>query len=169
MAASRIPISALIRNPFVRAAFIRAERDEGGLDISLPTLPVLIGGAGAIVDSASTREAVASLIEGLIDLLDASEPDLDAEPGTWIEQAIGREYETVVDENLEEQHDREEDPAEHGLADNDAMNSEELCFSGLRFDGKGRHAARALLATHEAFRFSAGAELPTRHVVNVTR
>jgi hypothetical protein len=99
---------------------------------------------------------------------DLEADDIDDEPGTWIEQATCREYDTVADENLEEQHDREEDPAERGIADDDAMHSEDLCFAGLRFDGEGQREADALLATHEALRFSCGADAPVVHSVQVS-
>lgn len=48
MADRRIPLSALIRNPFVRDAFLRAERDNGStLELTVPRLPVLVGGEAA--------------------------------------------------------------------------------------------------------------------------
>jgi hypothetical protein len=98
---------------------------------------------------------------------DLEADDIDDEPGTWIEQITCREHDTVADENLEEQHDREMDPAEDGLADNDAMHSEDLCFAGLRFNGEGQRDAEALLASHEALRFASGADVPVSYSVEV--
>ena len=44
--ATAMPISTLIRDPFVRAAFQRAERDQGqAFAIPMPRNPVLAGGA----------------------------------------------------------------------------------------------------------------------------
>jgi hypothetical protein len=46
MANFAIPLSALIRDPFVAAAFRRAERDNGSaLVVPAPKSPVLAGGA----------------------------------------------------------------------------------------------------------------------------
>lgn len=43
-----IPLSSLIRDPFVRAAFIRAERDGGSAMVApAPNGPVLVGGEAA--------------------------------------------------------------------------------------------------------------------------
>lgn len=48
MASSHIPLSALIRNPVVRDAFLRAERDNGSApELTVPRFPVLIGGEAA--------------------------------------------------------------------------------------------------------------------------
>lgn len=45
MADRRIPLSALIKNPIVRDAFIRAERDNGSApELTVPRSPVLVGG-----------------------------------------------------------------------------------------------------------------------------
>ncbi len=45
MASCRIPLSVLIKNPVVRAAFERAERDEGdAYAVSNEPKPVLAGG-----------------------------------------------------------------------------------------------------------------------------
>ena len=48
MADCRIPLSALIRNPVVRDAFFRAERDNGSApELTVPRFPVLVGGEAA--------------------------------------------------------------------------------------------------------------------------
>lgn len=48
MAYSRIPLSALIRNPMVADAFRRAERDNGSaFAVPVPKGPVLVGGEAA--------------------------------------------------------------------------------------------------------------------------
>ena len=48
MADSRIPLSALIRNPFVADAFRRAERDNGSaMAVPAPKGPILVGGEAA--------------------------------------------------------------------------------------------------------------------------
>ena len=45
MADCRIPLSELIRDPFVAAAFRRAERDNGSaVSVPAPKGPVLVGG-----------------------------------------------------------------------------------------------------------------------------
>lgn len=118
------------------------------------------------------RLQLATTIEKLINILDDLEPDLDAEPGTWIEQVTCREHDTVADQDLEEQHDREWDPADDGLADSDAMHSEEFSIAYLGFRGDGRREAEALLATHqlasgEALRFPCGADIPVAYSVQV--
>jgi hypothetical protein len=71
----------------------------------------------------TNRLALATVIERLIDLLDATEPDADLEPDV----------------------DREFDPAEDGLADRDAIDSEDFYLSGLNFDGSGRRKAKRML------------------------
>jgi hypothetical protein len=44
--ATALPISSLIRDPMVRAAFLRAERDNGqAFAVTTPRPPVLSGGA----------------------------------------------------------------------------------------------------------------------------
>ena len=81
------------------------------------------------------RERIENIIEALVSLLDAMdgdenlepwlagvgqdqmddlegdysdyEPDVDAEPGTWVENCLNRQYETVQDENLEDGNDHE--------------------------------------------------------------
>lgn len=53
MANSNISLSSLIRNPAVRDAFQRAERDNGAaFAISTPNAPVLIGGAARALEVA---------------------------------------------------------------------------------------------------------------------
>lgn len=115
------------------------------------------------------RARIEALVEQLIGLLDAMEPDIEAEPGTWIERQTCREHDTVADENLEEQHDREWDAAEHGIADADAVNSEEFCFTGFGFDGSGQRKAIALLHLHDAHRYASGADMPTVYSVSAAR
>ena len=81
------------------------------------------------------RERIENIIEVLVSLLDAMdgdenlepwlsgyyshdmddreedlsdwEPDVDNEPGTWVENCLNRQYETVQDENLEDNADYE--------------------------------------------------------------
>lgn len=46
-------ISALIKNPMVKAAFERAERDNGAASAKPdPKSPVLVGGAAKVVEAA---------------------------------------------------------------------------------------------------------------------
>ena len=51
--APALPISSLIRDPIVRAAFLRAERDNGqAFTIPTPRAPVLSGGAAKRLEAA---------------------------------------------------------------------------------------------------------------------
>ena len=51
--ATGLPISSLIRDPVVRAAFQRAERDNGqAFAIPMPRSPVLAGGAAKRLEAA---------------------------------------------------------------------------------------------------------------------
>lgn len=53
MATKTITLSSLIRNPAVRAAFQRAERDNGAaFAIPAPKAPVLTGGAARVLEAA---------------------------------------------------------------------------------------------------------------------
>lgn len=46
-------ISAMIKNPVVKAAFERAERDNGAASaIPAPKSPVLVGGAAKVMEAA---------------------------------------------------------------------------------------------------------------------
>ncbi|MEY9629060.1 hypothetical protein [Sinorhizobium fredii] len=72
MATSRIPLSALFCDPFISAAFRRAERDGGcALAVPDPDGPVLIGG--------DARSLIEAHIERMIALLDGVDGDPDLE------------------------------------------------------------------------------------------
>ncbi|TCN30147.1 hypothetical protein [Sinorhizobium americanum] len=123
MATSRIPLSALFCDPIVRAAFERAERDDGSMfAVANPDLPVLTGGEAAL-QSLSGREAIEAHIERMIALLDAYDGDSDIEPAlgwTFHGPSVLSEA-SHNDEDREWDDEREWDPAEMGFADMDGM------------------------------------------------
>lgn len=92
-------------------------------------------------------EALADQMHELIALLDDLDGDPDLEDGGDTESNIGGMVRhspdgTALDEC-------ELDPAESGIADFDALQSEEFCFSGLHFDGSGTDMARQMLADRD--------------------
>jgi hypothetical protein len=92
-AAAYIPLSQLIRDPFVRSAFERAER--GGLSpiaVQTPKPSILTGGAVCEPQPQKDSSVLRDLrrqaraeIDRLIQFLDASEPDADLEEGDPLE------------------------------------------------------------------------------------
>lgn len=68
-------LSSLFTDPRVRAAFERAERDDGAVyAISVPQTPVLSGGAGKVLRlTPAAREALSFLADAAIMLLDEAD------------------------------------------------------------------------------------------------
>jgi hypothetical protein len=122
MATSRIPLSALVRDPFVRAAFERAERDDGDLVfVEEPQMPILRDGAGFNIDSLRTRESIETHIDRMIALLDSYDGDADLEPELgWTRHAHGCCVKEPSDDR-EGDDEREWDQAEDGIADLDGL------------------------------------------------
>ncbi|RVK37622.1 hypothetical protein [Sinorhizobium meliloti] len=122
MATSRIPLSALIRDPFVRAAFQRAERDNGdSVFLDGPQQPVLRDGAGFDIGSLKTRESIETHIDRMIALLDSYDGDADLEPELgWTRHACGCCAREPSDDR-EGVDEREWDQAEDGIADLDGL------------------------------------------------
>ena len=82
-------------------------------------------------------EQLSDELQRLIGLLDTLDGDCDLETslgGLVVRLRNGQ----VVD-------DAEQDPAELGIADRDALDDPELYFGSFAFDGSGHKAARALL------------------------
>lgn len=122
MATSRIPLSALICDPFVRAAFERSELDDGAAyALPAPVAPVLIGGDAVSIDSLKTRNSIEAHIERMIALLDTHDGDADLEPELgWTRHAHGCCVKEPSDDR-EGDDEREWDQAEDGIADLDGL------------------------------------------------
>lgn len=117
-----IPLSSLISDPFVAAAFKRAERDDGeSVFVDEPQQPILRDGAGFDIDSLRTRESIALHIDRMIALLDSYDGDADLEPELgWTRHAYGCCVREPGDDR-EGDDEREWDQAEDGIADLDGM------------------------------------------------
>lgn len=79
LSCNAIPLSSLIRDPGIRAAFLRAER-ESGAAFAVPALrlPVLSGGAAARPEELRERiEAAVEMLIRFLDRLDAPAEDLE--------------------------------------------------------------------------------------------
>lgn len=95
------------------------------------------------------RESVEACIEQLIALLDLLDGDPDLEDGGDAEPSIGTVGQYIGGEFV---YDLEDDPAELGIADNDALHltlqEDDWGSSTLRFTGDGHHMGRKLLRDH---------------------
>lgn len=103
-----IKLSGMFRDPALKSAFERAERDSGGAyAVADPKAPVLLGGAAALTPSIRAR--IEMQVERLIEILDRVDGDENLEPylaGTYPDE-----------DDREADDERENDPAELGIAD----------------------------------------------------
>jgi len=89
-------------------------------------------------------EAHLAAAEALIAALDATDPDPDLEPSIgWCNHAMGWRGEEGDDREHDDE--REWDPAENGVADQDAIGGEDMSFREWEGDGSGNAIGRALL------------------------
>lgn len=104
------------------------------------------------------QNCIADAVEALLAVLDALDPDSDLEPDLGDPRCDDREADYLhphggtADWEGTNEDGVEGDPhghTDHGIADRDALDSEEFCLGGLGFDGSGQIEANRLLAKIE--------------------
>ena len=119
---SHIPLSSLFTDPRLRAAFARAERDDGAAyAIPAPQTPVLNGGAGKVLRlTQAAREALSFLADAAIMLLD--------EADALTEELEDNELEAVCED-------------EGAQCDDEGDPEPDMNYGWPEWDGKGMHVA----------------------------